>query len=71
MLFAPAGVPPEVIRILNQKLNAALEVKGVKARLLEQGFEASPTTVANTRARLEREVPAWKKLVNDYKINVD
>jgi tripartite-type tricarboxylate transporter receptor subunit TctC len=71
MLFAPAGVPAEVIRILNQSLNAALQLKVVKARLIEQGFEASPTTVANARARLQREVPAWKKLVSDYKINVD
>jgi tripartite-type tricarboxylate transporter receptor subunit TctC len=71
MVFAPASVPVEVIRILNQSLNAALQDKRVKARLLEQGFEASPTTVANARARLEREVPAWKRLVSDYKIHVD
>jgi tripartite-type tricarboxylate transporter receptor subunit TctC len=71
MVFAPAGVPAQVIRILNQSLNAALQDNVVKARLLEQGFEASPTTVANARARLEREVPAWKKLVSDYKIRVD
>lgn len=71
MLFAPAGTPKPVIDKLNAALRTALETPAVKERMAKDGFEATPSTVAEARARLERELPMWSKLTKERGITAE
>ena len=71
MTFAPAGTPEDVIAKLNETLNATLKSEALSKRMVEQGFDPLPSTVAEARQRLETEIPAWAKLVKDSGIKLD
>ncbi len=63
MVFAPAGMPEPVIEKLNASLRTALTNPNVTARMTKEGFDPLVSTPAEARARLERELPQWEKLV--------
>jgi tripartite-type tricarboxylate transporter receptor subunit TctC len=71
MVFAPAGTPKPVIDKLNASLHAVLTAQAVKDRMAKEGFEATPSTPAQARARLEKELPQWAKLVKERGITAD
>ncbi len=65
MVFAPAGTPAAVIDKLNAGLRTALANPAVKTRMTKEGYDPMPSTPAEARARLERELPQWAKLVKE------
>jgi tripartite-type tricarboxylate transporter receptor subunit TctC len=69
--FAPAGTPQPVIEKLNAALRTALGNASVKARMTKEGFDALPSTPAEARARVEREMPLWAKLVKERGITAE
>lgn len=71
MTFAPAGTPEPVIEKLNQSLNAALTSDALRQRMIEQGFDPLPSTVAQAKERLESELPAWSRLVQERGIKIE
>lgn len=71
IVFAPAGTPLPVLDALNAALRRTLEAPAVKARLVREGFDPIPSTPAEARARLEREMPQWAKLVKERGITAD
>lgn len=71
MVFAPAATPRPVIDKLNATLHAVLSAQTVKDRMAKEGFEATPSTAAQARARLEKELPQWAKLVKERGITAD
>ncbi len=62
-LFAPAGTPPEVIKILNDGLREVLDRFEVKQRLLELGIEAKATSPDELRDRLKADIEKWTKVI--------
>lgn len=62
-LFAPAGTPPEIIKILNQALQEILAEPDVKKRLLELGIEAKAGTPEEISARLTSDIEKWRKVI--------
>lgn len=62
-LFAPAGTPPEVIKVLNDALHDILADADVKKRLLELGIEAKASTPAEITARLKSDIDKWQKVI--------
>lgn len=62
-LFAPAGTPPEIIKILNQALQEILAEPDVKKRLLELGIEARAGTPEEISARLTSDIEKWRKVI--------
>jgi tripartite-type tricarboxylate transporter receptor subunit TctC len=62
-LFAPAGTPPEVVKVLNQALQEILAEAGVKKRLLELGIEAKASTPEEIAARLHADIDKWRKVI--------
>jgi putative tricarboxylic transport membrane protein len=62
-LFAPAGTPPEIVRVLNDALHEVLADPDVKKRLLELGIEAKAGTPAETAARLKSDIDKWQKVI--------
>ncbi|MFX1678001.1 tripartite tricarboxylate transporter substrate binding protein [Mitsuaria sp. CC2] len=71
MVFAPAATPRPVIDKLNATLHAVLTSQAVKDRMAKEGFESTPSTAAQARARLEKELPQWAKLVKERGITAD
>lgn len=65
MVFAPSGTPAPVVEKLNAGLRTALAKPTVKARMTKEGYDPLPSTPAEARARLERELPQWAKLVKE------
>ncbi|ANN72195.1 Bug family tripartite tricarboxylate transporter substrate binding protein [Bordetella bronchialis] len=70
MVFAPANTPQPVIDTLNRTLNQVLASAATADRMTREGFEAMPSSPADARARLEREMPQWKKLVKESGITM-
>jgi tripartite-type tricarboxylate transporter receptor subunit TctC len=70
IVFAPAGTPQPVIDRLNQALDKVLTSKVLADRMNDEGFESTPSTPAQARARLETEIPKWNKLVKDAGITM-
>lgn len=71
MVFVPSGTPKPVVDKLNATLNTVLATPTVKDRMAKEGFDASPSTPAAARARLEKELPQWAKLVKERGITAD
>lgn len=71
IVFAPAGTPPAIIEKLNASLRTALSNPTVTARMTKEGFDPLISTPAEARARLERELPQWGKLVKERGITAE
>ena len=71
MVFAPAGTPQPVIDKLNTALNKTLNALDLKDRMVKAGFDPMPTTPAEARDRLGKELPKWSKLIKDRGITMD
>jgi tripartite-type tricarboxylate transporter receptor subunit TctC len=63
-LFAPAGTPPEIIKILNAALQDILAEADVKKRLIELGIEARTGTPEALSARLKSDIEKWQKVID-------
>jgi tripartite-type tricarboxylate transporter receptor subunit TctC len=71
IVFAPAGTSQAVIDKLNTSLNTTLSNPTLKARMTKEGFDPIPSTPAQARQRLEKEIPVWAKLIKERGIGAD
>jgi tripartite-type tricarboxylate transporter receptor subunit TctC len=62
-LFAPAGTPPEIIKILNAALRDILADADVKRRLIELGIEARASPPQEISTRLKSDVDKWRQVI--------
>lgn len=70
-LFAPRGVPREVIARLNSELNRMLSMPDVKEQLLsQQGAEAWVSTPQQAAAHVRAEVEKWGRIVQSAGIKL-
>ena len=63
-LFAPAGTPPEVVKVLNDALREILADADVKTRLIELGIEARASTPEEIAERLKADIAKWGKVID-------
>jgi tripartite-type tricarboxylate transporter receptor subunit TctC len=70
-VFGPAKMPHDAILRTNKELAAVLARPEVKARLLEQGAEAAPSTPEALAQRVHREIAEWQALVKRVPIEAD
>ncbi len=70
-VFAPVKTPGEVIERSNRELATVLARTDVKAKLLEQGAEAAPSTPQALTRRVHREIAEWQALVKRVPIEAD
>lgn len=54
---------PKLAERLNAELRAILELADVRSRIADLGGVAAPSTPGDMRARIEREIARWKRLV--------
>lgn len=70
-VFAPKSTPPEVIRLLNQRLQAALDEPKLRQRLLELGAEPGGGSPASTSERLRADHRLWGQVIRDAGIKLE
>ena len=71
IVFAPAGTPRPIIDKLDTTLNQALSTPALKERMAKDGFDPIPSTPEQARARLEKEMPQWAKLIKERGITAE
>jgi tripartite-type tricarboxylate transporter receptor subunit TctC len=63
MLLAPAGTPKPVIDRIAKVVLKIMEKPDVKEKMLKAGFAVETEGTEQLRARIAREVPMWKEVV--------
>jgi tripartite-type tricarboxylate transporter receptor subunit TctC len=64
MLLAPAGTPQPVIDRLAKEVLAIMRKPDVRQKMLKASFEVRPEGPEALAARIAREVPMWKDIVD-------
>ena len=64
-LMAPAKVPPEIVAKLEKTILAILAKPDMKKKLTEAGFEITAKDGKGHAARIAKEVPMFKKIIED------
>jgi tripartite-type tricarboxylate transporter receptor subunit TctC len=67
-LFAPARIPPEIIKMLNGALQDILADAEIKKRLLALGIEARAGAPQDIGARLKSDIDKWRDVIEKAKI---
>lgn len=62
-IVAPAGTPPEIVRMLNTHVNKALASPEVATRLAGEGAEPTPETPQAYGALIEAEIKRWAPVI--------
>ncbi len=70
-VYAPSGVPAEIVTRLNKEINRILTLPKVKEGLATLGGQPSPMSPAELRAKAETDSVRYEKLVRDRGIKVD
>ena len=67
-LAVAPGTPPAVVDKINREVRAILDMDDVKKRFAELGGTPIPSSPAQMRDRIEREMTVWKRIVEQKKI---
>jgi len=67
-LIGPKGLPTDIVNLLNNACNQALQTTEVKEKILSQGNEIGGGTPEQFAALIKAESPRWGKVVRDAKI---
>jgi tripartite-type tricarboxylate transporter receptor subunit TctC len=59
----PAGMPEEVVRLLNREINAALRLPDVQEKALQFGLDARGTTPEEMRDRMIADIAKWAAVI--------
>ena len=64
-LFAPAGVPPEIVAKLNTAVMAILGAPEIEKRIESEGARVTPNTPAQFAVFVQNETVKWAKVLRD------
>ena len=70
-VLAPAKTPPEIVKRMNDEINAALQLPDVAQKLQAQGIVVNIGTPADAQAFIERQVDIWAQVVKANNIKAD
>jgi tripartite-type tricarboxylate transporter receptor subunit TctC len=62
-IAAPAGVPADIVQILNANINRALAAPELQEQARRLGLEARGTTPQGMRARLAADIAKWRDVI--------
>jgi len=62
-LSAPAGLPDDILAILNREINASLADPELQAKAKQFGMNAKGSTPQEMRARMERDINRWAGVI--------
>jgi tripartite-type tricarboxylate transporter receptor subunit TctC len=66
--FGPAGLPPDIVKTLNQVINKIVNDPATKARLAALGFDAFSGTPEEFAKFVQDQYALWGKLIKDANI---
>jgi len=64
-IFAPAGTPPHIIRLLNAELRKIIDSPDVKSTLAKAGFEAFSSSPTELDELVKDQLGKWGKMIKD------
>jgi tripartite-type tricarboxylate transporter receptor subunit TctC len=64
-LVAPAKVPPEIVAKLEKTILGILAKPEMKKKLIDAGFDVVARDAKGHGARIAKEVPMFKKIIED------
>jgi tripartite-type tricarboxylate transporter receptor subunit TctC len=67
----PARTPKAIVDLLHKEIVASVALPDVKQRLLALGFEPIANTPEEFAARIDAEIPKWRKVVTEAKIKIE
>ncbi|HVZ46512.1 MAG TPA: tripartite tricarboxylate transporter substrate-binding protein [Ramlibacter sp.] len=70
-MFAPAGVPPEILAKLNTEIARVFALPDVKEKMIPLGVEVVPSSPAATQARMRRESETYAAVVRTAGLKFD
>lgn len=70
-IFAPAGTPPDIVDGLAKALVEIVGQAAFKDKMTQAGFGVTGTGPDALRARVTREVPMWKEVIDKAGIKID
>lgn len=70
-MMAPAGTPPEIVRKLNDEMNAMLDIPEVKASISKLGLVAVGGTPERLATLVRRDFEGWTRAVAAARIKMD
>jgi len=70
-ILGPAGVPRDIVNLLNREVHKAMATKEVKERFSMLAFDAAPGTPEEFLALLKSEDARWKDVVKEVKVSLD
>ena len=70
-MLAPAKTPPEIVKRMNDEINAVLKQPDVAAKLEAQGIQVRTGTPQAAQQFIESQIDAWAKVVRDNGIKSD
>ncbi len=70
-VLAPARTPPEIVKRMNDEINAALKLPEVAGKLAAQGIEVRTGTPQGAQQFIEEQIDIWAKVVRDNGIKSD
>ncbi len=70
-VLAPAKTPPDIVKRMNDEINAALKLPEVASKLAAQGIVVQTTTPAAAQSFIENQIDTWSKVVKTNNIKSD
>jgi tripartite-type tricarboxylate transporter receptor subunit TctC len=70
-VVGPAGLPPGVVALLNEKLNAVLAVPDLRERLSAEAVEPMPMSPDQFGAFIKADIARWSKLAKERHIDLE
>jgi len=70
-MLGPAGMPKDVVTVLNREINRALSAPDVRDRFVAQTFDPTPGTPADFLKLLESEDKRWRDVQKQVNVRLD
>jgi len=70
-VLAPAKTPPEIVKRMNDEINAVLRQPEVAGKLAAQGIDVRIGTPQAAQQFIENQIDVWAKVVRDNGIKPD
>lgn len=70
-VVGPAGMPAEVVRVLNESLNTVLKAPDMAEKLSIEAIEPQPMNPAEFAAYIRADIARWTKLAKERNIQLD
>jgi len=70
-IFAPKGTSPEIVRLLNARMQAVIDEPKTKKRLLDSGIEPIGGSVQSFAELVRSDTRAWERVVRASGVKLD